>query len=83
MDENAPVVKTLLQAMNQEGVEGYCTAGGGGSDGNHFNWNGIPAVVMALRYSKNHTNAEQIYYADSFACSRVLQNVVKSMVKQL
>ena len=82
VDENAPVVQTLLQAMRQEGIEGYCTAGGGGSDGNHFNWNGIPAVVMALGYSKNHTNAEQIYYDDIFACSRVLRHVVEITAKQ-
>ncbi len=82
VDENAPVVQTLLQAMRQEGIEGHCTAGGGGSDGNHFNWNGIPAVVMALGYSKNHTNAEQIYYDDIFACSRVLRHVVEITAKQ-
>lgn len=80
--ENAPVVQTLLQAMRQEGIEGHCTAGGGGSDGNHFNWNGIPAVVMALGYSKNHTNAEQIYYDDIYACSRVLRHVVEITAKQ-
>ncbi len=79
--EDSPVVKTLKEALKTEGIEGFCTRGGGGSDGNHFNYNGIPTVVMALGYSKNHTNAEQIYYEDMFTCARVLQAVVTQIYK--
>ncbi len=75
VDPASNVVQTLMKALKTEGIEGFCTKGGGGSDGNHFNYNGIPSVVMALGYSKNHTNAEQIYYKDMMTCSRVLQAV--------
>ena len=76
-----PVVARLARALAYEGIEAKCQKGGGGSDGNHFNWNGIPAVVMALGYSKNHTNAEQIYWEDMEAASRVLQHVVENVYR--
>ena len=76
IDNEAPVVQVLMKALQKEGIEGFCKKGGGGSDGNNFNWHGIPAVVMSLGYSKNHTNAEQIYYEDMFACGKVIQNIV-------
>ncbi len=81
VDPSSAVVQTLMQALKTEGIEGFCTKGGGGSDGNHFNYNGIPSVVMALGYSKNHTNAEQIYYKDMMTCSRVLQAVASQVYK--
>ena len=82
VDPSDSVLKTLLQAFKSEGIDGFCQKGGGGSDGNHFNWNGIKSVVIALGYSKNHTNAEQIYYEDMLRCGKVLQSLVRQIHDQ-
>lgn len=78
---DAPVIQVALQAMKAEGIEGICQKGGGGSDANHLNWKGIPTVVLGLGYSKNHTNAEQIYYEDMFACGKLVQRIVQEVAK--
>ena len=80
--EDAPVITQLMQAFKEEGIEGVCRKGGGGSDGNHFNWNGIPTVVMALGYSKNHTSGEQIYYEDMLQCAAVLQRLILNVYRE-
>lgn len=79
---DSPVVQTLIRALKTEGIDGLCQKGGGGSDGNHFNWHGIPSVVMALGYSKNHTNEEKIFYRDMMTCSKVLQAIVSEIFSE-
>ena len=79
--EDAPVIQIAKKAMQAEGIEAVCQKGGGGSDGNHLNWKGIPTVVLGLGYSKNHTNAEQIYYEDMFACGKLVQRIVQEVSK--
>ncbi len=82
VDPSDNVIQTLLNAFKTEGIDGFCQKGGGGSDGNHFNWNGIKSVVMGLGYSKNHTNSEQIYYEDMMKCGKVLQDLVHQIYTQ-
>ncbi len=77
----APIVQTLMKALKKEGIDGFCTKVGGGSDGNHYNYHGIPAVVLALGNAKNHTNAEQLSYEDMFACGKVVQHLVAQVAE--
>ncbi|WP_297607359.1 M20/M25/M40 family metallo-hydrolase [uncultured Sutterella sp.] len=76
VDPQSDIVSTALAALRTVDVEGWCERGGGGMDGNHFNWNGIPAIGLALGYSKNHTNAEQIYMSDLFRAGQVASELI-------
>jgi len=76
VDLQSEIVSTAMDALKTVGVEGWCERGGGGMDGNHFNWNGIQAIGLALGYSKNHTNAEQIHMTDLFKGGQVAAEII-------
>ena len=56
--EDSETVKMVLDAARRVGVKGFTTLGGGGSDANIFNRNGIEAVVLGTGMTKVHTTEE-------------------------
>ena len=56
--EDSDTVKMVLSAAEKAGVKGFTTLGGGGSDANIFNRNGIEAVVLGTGMTKVHTTEE-------------------------
>jgi tripeptide aminopeptidase len=60
VDENSDTVKMVLNAAERVGVKGFTALGGGGSDANVFNRNGIEAVVLGTGMTKVHTTEETL-----------------------
>lgn len=58
--EDSELIKELCEVIRDMGIEPNVTSGGGGSDVNIFNANGITAVVAATGMSKVHTTNEYI-----------------------
>lgn len=58
--EEAPILQTLRKAIEAIGLEPIIEASGGGSDTNHFNANGIPAVNLSVGIEEPHSNKESI-----------------------
>ena len=56
--EDSETVKMVLDAAKRVGVKGFTALGGGGSDANIFNRNGIEAVVLGTGMTKVHTTEE-------------------------
>ena len=56
--EDSDTVKMVLDAAERVGVKGFTALGGGGSDANIFNRNGIEAVVLGTGMTKVHTTEE-------------------------
>jgi len=62
--ENDPVIKLAMKASEKIGIEPVFLEGGGGSDANIYNANGIPAVVVGAGYEGAHSSTEHIAVAD-------------------
>ena len=58
--EGSDTVKMVLDAAERIGVKGFTALGGGGSDANIFNRNGIEAVVLGTGMTKVHTTEETL-----------------------
>ena len=58
--EDSDTVKMVLAAAQRVGVKGFTALGGGGSDANVFNRNGIEAVVLGTGMTKVHTTEETL-----------------------
>ena len=58
--ETSDTVKMVLDAAERIGVKGFTALGGGGSDANIFNRNGIKAVVLGTGMTKVHTTEETL-----------------------
>ena len=58
--EDSDTVKMVLDAAERIGVKGFTALGGGGSDANIFNRNGIEAVVLGTGMTKVHTTEETL-----------------------
>lgn len=74
--ESEQVIQLALKAMKHLNINGWCQRGGGGMDGNHFNYHGIQTIGLALGYSKNHTNSEQIVIGDLVSCGILVQRLI-------
>ncbi len=80
--EDSEVIETVKKALKKQDIEGFCQKGGGGSDGNHYNRHGIPTVVLALGYSKNHTNAEQIIVEDLEKAGKLVEDIISEVYEK-
>ena len=58
--EESETVQMVLDAARRVGVKGFTALGGGGSDANIFNRNGIEAVVLGTGMTKVHTTEETL-----------------------
>lgn len=85
IDETAAIARIAAKAMRNIGIDVNFSSSGGGLDGNHFNANGIQAIGIALGYSKNHTQEEQVVIADMVKCGELIPELVKeiSIAKEL
>lgn len=76
VSESEQVIQLALKAMKHLNINGWCQRGGGGMDGNHFNYHDIQTIGLALGYSKNHTNSEQIVMGDLVSCGMLVQHLI-------
>ena len=60
LEQDAEPVRRAAEAAGRIGVPVRFKPTGGGSDANHFNNRGIPAVVLSCGYEKVHTTGERI-----------------------
>ncbi len=63
--EDHPAVAALLAAAEAEGWRGFAHRSGGGSDANHLNAAGLPAVNVGVGYRNPHS-PEEILILDEF-----------------
>ena len=62
--ENDPVVMLAAAASRRLGIDPVYEGGGGGSDANIFNANGVPCVVIGVGYEGAHSPAENVSMDD-------------------
>jgi len=60
LSEDADPARLAAGAARRMGLTPRFRATGGGSDANHFNYRGIPSVVLGCGYEKVHTTEERI-----------------------
>lgn len=60
LDEDAEPARRAAEAARELGLPVRFKSTGGGSDANHFNNRGIPAVVLSCGYERVHTTEERI-----------------------
>ncbi len=58
--EDAPLLAEVAEACRKVGLTPVFKTSGGGSDANHFNRDGIPALTLGTGMSKVHTTMEEI-----------------------
>ena len=75
IEPDEDVVKIAVKAMDKLGIEPVLNKGGGGMDGNHFNYHGIKSIGIAPGYFKNHTPAEHIFIEDLIACGKLAAEI--------
>jgi tripeptide aminopeptidase len=76
-DENAEVVQTAIQAINNIGRTPELLTSGGGSDGNVFNGAGIPTVTLSVGYEEIHTKNERMPVEELNKLTELLIEIVK------
>lgn len=75
--EEAPVVQTAMQAIQNIGRTPELVTSGGGSDGNIFNGFGIPTVTLAVGYEEIHTTNERMPVEELEKLTELLIEIVK------
>jgi tripeptide aminopeptidase len=76
-EENAVVVQTAIQAINNIGRTPELLTSGGGSDGNVFNGAGIPTVTLSVGYEEIHTKNERMPVEELNKLTELLIEIVK------
>jgi tripeptide aminopeptidase len=76
-DENSPVVKLAMKALEKCGCKPRTFHSGGGSDANVFNGMGVPTVNLAVGYEHIHTTKEQIAIKDLVKITEVVVAIVQ------
>ncbi len=76
-DENAPVVKLAMRALEKIGKTPRTFQTGGGSDANIFNGMGIPTVNLAVGYKDIHTTNEHIAIEDLVKTAELVVAIVQ------
>ena len=75
--ENDPIVKLAIKALDNIGVSPVLNDGGGGSDANVFNSQGIPSVVIGVGYEGAHSNNEQLSLDELVIASRFAESLMQ------
>ncbi|MFC3772021.1 M20/M25/M40 family metallo-hydrolase [Paenibacillus sp. GCM10012303] len=81
-DENAPVVKLAMKAIESVGRTPSTFHTGGGSDANMFNGMGIPTVNLAVGYENIHTTEEQMPVSELVKIAELVVAIVKESAAQ-
>lgn len=76
-DEQTPVVKLAIKAIESIGREAKTFHTGGGSDANMFNGMGIPTVNLAVGYENIHTTQEQMPIAELVAAAELVVAIIR------
>ena len=50
-------------------------------DANRFNTNGIKSVGIAIGYTKNHSNEEEIVIEDLIRAANLVKNIIQTVPK--
>lgn len=72
------LVKLISEACRNIGTEPQTTAGGGGSDANIMNQNGVKSVVLATGMDKVHTTSEQLTVKNLENSARLCLELMKA-----
>lgn len=64
LDENAPVLRLALDALQELGIRAETAVGGGGSDANIINATGVPMLICGTGMNKVHTVEEDIQISE-------------------
>ena len=75
--EDAEVVQTAIQAINNIGRTPELMTSGGGSDGNIFNGAGIPTVTLSVGYEEIHTKNERMPVEELNKLAELLLEIVR------
>ncbi|MCK4507648.1 MAG: M20/M25/M40 family metallo-hydrolase [Desulfuromonadales bacterium] len=75
--EEAPVVTLAKTAAAAAGHDLKVRLGGGGSDANIFNANGIEMIILATGMTKVHTHDESVAVADMVHVSELLVEIIR------
>jgi tripeptide aminopeptidase len=78
VEAEAPLIQTLKEVFAAMGIEPAIQASGGGSDTNHFNNNGIPAVNLSVGMEKVHTSEEFIRIDDLVTAGQMVVEIIRA-----
>lgn len=78
VEEEAPLIQTLKEVFQSMNLTPKIEASGGGSDTNHFNANGLPAVNLSVGMDKPHTLEEFIIIDDFVTAGQMVVEIIKA-----
>ena len=76
VDPDAPILRRILEAGRDLGLELETVASGGGSDANIFNHHGITCAIMGSGYEDPHTTSERILVSDFVKSAEILVRAI-------
>jgi len=79
LNQNEPIVKAAVKALQTSGIKPSLKRTGGGSDANVFNLRGIPSIIMGVGMDRVHTTNERVKIADMVKGSEVLIKVIEEL----
>ena len=78
LEETHPMIQTLKEVFGEIGLTVSVHKTGGGSDTNHFNANGIPAVNLSVGDEKPHTLEEHVVIDEFVKSSEMILAIIKA-----
>lgn len=75
--EDAPVVELARRAASMAGHDLKIRIGGGGSDANIFNANGIATIILGTGMQHVHSASEQVAVADMVHVTELLVQIIR------
>lgn len=82
-EEDEPVVKTAVEAMQRLKLTPKLFYSGGGSDANIFNGLGFPTVNLAIGYEHIHTTKEQIPLRAMVDATKAVLAIVQTVADEI
>lgn len=80
--DSDPLVQWAFRAGRSVGLSPTTRPGGGGSDANVFNANGIRAVVLGVGYEDVHSTSERISVEDMAKTAEMLYELVLTVARE-
>lgn len=72
-----PLVTLVSGRISRLGISPQIISTGGGSDANHFNAHGIPAVVVSTGMEQVHTTHERLTLENLFRCGKLALELIQ------
>lgn len=79
--EDDDIVKLASKASQKIGIEPVYTDGGGGSDANVFNANGIPVLNIGVGYDGAHSSSENVTFSDLARCAEFVEALIVTVAQ--